>query len=290
MKFAYLIMAHHRFDVLKEILHDLDDERNSIYLHIDKKTIIKNIDELTSQIKKAKIVIVPRIKVYWGHFSQVECVVELLKRALESGYHDYYHLLVGVEFPLKSQDYIHSFFEKNKGKEFIGYDLSDSKDYLDRIKYYHFETKYARSEKRFSKHKKLVGQKLLDIQRRLRVNRLKMSEERYKKGYANWSITHDLARYLVEQYPKISKQYKHTFCGDEIIFHTLVYNSNYYQNVYDLKNEYRSAMRLTTWDNWKNQLTKKDLKSILESDKLFGRKFDTDDAVELIQYIKLNRQ
>ena len=36
-KHAYLIMAHHRFDVLKMLLTDLDYKDNDIYLHIDKK-------------------------------------------------------------------------------------------------------------------------------------------------------------------------------------------------------------------------------------------------------------
>ena len=34
---AYLIMAHNHFDFLKELLGCLDDNRNDIYLHIDKK-------------------------------------------------------------------------------------------------------------------------------------------------------------------------------------------------------------------------------------------------------------
>ena len=34
---AFLIMAHHQFDFLKELLLALDDERNDIYLHIDQK-------------------------------------------------------------------------------------------------------------------------------------------------------------------------------------------------------------------------------------------------------------
>ena len=35
-------MAHNTFNVLEYLLKDLDDERNDIYLHIDKK--VKNID------------------------------------------------------------------------------------------------------------------------------------------------------------------------------------------------------------------------------------------------------
>jgi hypothetical protein len=66
MKFAYLIMAHHRFDVLKFLLKDLDDERNDIFLHIDKKTGVYNQAELKNCVNKANLIFVKRHPVYWG--------------------------------------------------------------------------------------------------------------------------------------------------------------------------------------------------------------------------------
>lgn len=36
-KHAYLIIAHNQFALLKELLKSIDDERNDIYIHIDKK-------------------------------------------------------------------------------------------------------------------------------------------------------------------------------------------------------------------------------------------------------------
>ena len=37
---AYLIMAHHRFDILGAVLLDLDDYRNDIFLHVDRKKLL----------------------------------------------------------------------------------------------------------------------------------------------------------------------------------------------------------------------------------------------------------
>ena len=39
---AYLIIAHNEFDILKKTIQMIDDERNDIYIHIDKKC--KNFD------------------------------------------------------------------------------------------------------------------------------------------------------------------------------------------------------------------------------------------------------
>jgi hypothetical protein len=37
MKHAYLIIAHNEFKILSYLVKALDDERNDIYVHIDKR-------------------------------------------------------------------------------------------------------------------------------------------------------------------------------------------------------------------------------------------------------------
>ena len=37
MKHAYLIIAHNEFEILKRLIQALDDERNDIYIHFDRK-------------------------------------------------------------------------------------------------------------------------------------------------------------------------------------------------------------------------------------------------------------
>ncbi len=100
-KNAYLIMAHNEFHMLKKLLTELDDERNDIYIHIDKKT--KYVDEsvIASWVKKSGVIFIPRMRIYWGHISIVKCELNLLRAAVKGNYH-YYHLLSGVDFPLKS--------------------------------------------------------------------------------------------------------------------------------------------------------------------------------------------
>ena len=38
MKHAYLIMAHNEFGILERIIKLIDDERNELFIHIDKKS------------------------------------------------------------------------------------------------------------------------------------------------------------------------------------------------------------------------------------------------------------
>ena len=104
MKHAYLILAHMKFD--KCLLQCLDDKRNDIFIHFDYK--LTQIPEL--QTKYANLFIIEnRIDVRWGDVSVVEAEYVLFEAASRQGSYAYYHLLSGVDMPLKSQDYIHNF-------------------------------------------------------------------------------------------------------------------------------------------------------------------------------------
>lgn len=112
-KHAYLIMAHNKFGQLGRLLKALDNEDNTLFVHIDKKCKAFDLDilnELKAQVVKSNIYIYNEISVYWSHFSQVQCELFLLRNAVNKGEFAYYHLLSGMDFPIKSQEYIHDFF------------------------------------------------------------------------------------------------------------------------------------------------------------------------------------
>lgn len=110
-KHAYLIIAHNEFEILKILLSMLDDERNDIYLHIDKK--VRNIDLTEFQTKKSKLIILDkRVDVRWGDYSQIKLELLLFETAYKNSKYTYFHLLSGVDLPIQTQDYIHRFFLK----------------------------------------------------------------------------------------------------------------------------------------------------------------------------------
>ena len=197
--------------------------------------------------------------------------------------------MVGVEYPIISQDDIHNFFLVHKGKEFIGYDRADL-NYLDRIRYYYFWNKYARAKNIVKKWLFLKGIQFVRLQKRLGINRIKNDPLEYKKGYANWSITDGLARFIVGQEDFIKIRMGRTHCADEVFFHTLAFNSPYAKNIYDFNNEYKSCMRLTTWKNSNNRFGLNDIDMILDSGKIFARKIDGPDALDLINAIRNRRR
>ena len=62
-KHAYLLMVHHRLDLVKLLLDAIDDPRNDIYVHIDSKCKDFSFSDL--KVKHSNIYETERINVNW---------------------------------------------------------------------------------------------------------------------------------------------------------------------------------------------------------------------------------
>ncbi|RHL12616.1 MULTISPECIES: beta-1,6-N-acetylglucosaminyltransferase [Bacteroides] len=288
MKHAYLIIAHNEYPVLRALLSMLDDERNDIYLHIDHRSteLYEKIRSL--QMQRAKLhILSTRNKVYWGDLSQVETEYLLLETALTQEVYSYYHLLSGTDLPIQTQDYIHSFFQINTGKEFVGYwsDNKHQKDLKRKISRYYFFTKHLKRNN--SKwhvitapchNLALIAQKVVHFHRKQEVE--------FRKGSQWFSITHNFCLYLLKKKPFVLRRFRYTLCPDEIFVQTLLWNSPFKKNIYNIEDNNIGSMRLIDWNRgdpytWKIQ----DYTELVNSDKLFARKFSSQEE-ELIKLIE----
>ena len=278
MKHAYLILAHNEFDVLRKLVHALDDVRNDIYIHFDAKVKVR--PRLTTLY--SKVILTPvRLDVRWGDVSVVLAELELLKTAVDHGEYDYLHILSGVDMPLKSQDYIHLFFEKHKGKEFIGFYQKNNEKEIDlKVRRWHlFPTRFRDSSLsvRFLRALFLRLQILFHIQRNKKIP--------FKKGTQWVSITQSFAEFVLMNQAYIKKIYAHTFCPDEIVLQTICANSDFKNHIYDQYSESNGCLRAIKWE--KNQIvawTMNEMDQLLQSPMLFARKFSFSD-MKLVDYL-----
>ena len=65
-KHAWLIIAHNEIEVTKRLVSLLDDNRNDIFIHVDKKFFNSNWNKLTECVTISKIKILSKINVKWG--------------------------------------------------------------------------------------------------------------------------------------------------------------------------------------------------------------------------------
>ena len=273
MRHAYLIMVHHEFEILQHLLTALDDERNDLYIHVDKQ-----VDTLPIlHTKKAGLVVLEnRIRVYWGDVSQVAAELRLFDAASKNGPYTYHHVLSGVDMPLKSQDYIHNFFALHQGKEFIGFTQGNLAEQIDRkVRRYHLFPRHFRAK-----------QRPLDVSRAflralcLRLQYLsgyrRHTKMTFKKGTSWVSVTSHFVDLLLACKTEIMQLYQNSFCADEIFIHTFCWTSVFRERLFDPADEGHGCMRLVQWRNgqivdWEN----KDYELLMNSDALFARKFNS---------------
>lgn len=284
---AYLIMAHTNFEQLKIELKMLDDKRNDIYLHVDKKAKNVDFDDICSVVKDSNIYIVKRFNVKWAGFSVSECEINLLKEASKRKY-EYYHLLSGVDLPLKTQDEIHEFFQQNKGKEFVSFDLPQiHKADVERVKYYRmFQDVYGRNRKNIVMLFLFgIDELLIWFQRMFQINRVKGKNVIFQKGTQWFSITHKLAEIVIERENWIKETFSNTFGSDEMFLQTILNNSDLKDNVYQkgLRNPELACVRKIDWNRGKPYTWRKeDYEELVTSECLFARKFDIDIDKDII--------
>lgn len=274
---AYLIMAHGNHTQLSKLVSALDDERNDIYIHIDKKT--RNINEKMITAINSKVKFIEQINVNWGGYSIVKCELLLLEAAVKSDT-DYvrYHLISGVDLPIKSQDYIHDFFEDNHG-EYIRFDPKPISLYEDRVKYYYpFQNIIGRNNGRFVALLYYVQNIFVKIQRLIQVDRSKTIN--IYKGVNWFSITDELARFVLANKKFVQKHFRYTLCADEMFLHTVVQNSPYKENVVN------NSLRFIDWERGKPYtFTIEDYNMLIHSPDLFARKFDENRDSDIIDLI-----
>ena len=273
-KHAYLIMAHTQPELLKELLEQLDDARNDIYLHIDSKTKNYPISDVTAVLKKSKCILTERTDVKWGSYSQIHCEMVLLNEAVKTE-HAYYHLLSGMDLPIKSQDEIHTFFEEHDGLEFVDEDLPEiNESALSRVKYFH--TFYGKA----GSMEDILGAVETKLQRFIGVNRLKNEKDVIFQKGRNWfSITHGLAKLVVEKEAWIRHIFAKTVCGDEVFLQTVARNSEYASKICNPNTMPEIPdTRLIDWARGSNNnpyvFRENDLEELKNSSALFARKFD----------------
>lgn len=240
-KHAYLIMAHSNSEILKKLLLFIDDTRNDIYIHVDKKFIAFDTD-IYNICEYSKVIPIERISVTWGGYSQIDLEYKLIKEALSSSEkYQYLHLLSGEDLPIKSQDEIHAFFDRNQGKEFVGYDEKWAQSPAIRKRYALYWFMQEITGKNRKKISWIIEHILARIEYMLKIDRVKKYSNINFAGGPNWfSITSELAKYVIEQEEIVRKLFKHTVSCDEIFLQTILANSEFEKNLYisDVKSEF----------------------------------------------------
>lgn len=223
IKIAYLVFAYKNPKLLDLEIKALSTPESAFFVHIDKKS---NINDFTFGTGVNIFVIEDRISVHWAEFSGVEAILKLIRSALQGPErYDYFVLLSGSEYPLKSAKYIQNFFEANYGSEF-----------MDIVRVPNIEA--GKPLAHINTYRVQSHRPILRFIVRL-LSRLGLIRRDYRKylgalepysGHTWWALTREACEYIeafIEEHPEVPLFFKNVPQPEESFFHTILGNSNF---------------------------------------------------------------
>ena len=225
MKLAYLVLAHNNPKHFTRLVRAISGSDNQVFVHIDRKS-----DITPFLLSESGVEYVPnRVSVFWGDYTQVEAILELMRFALsKQASFDHLILLSGGDYPLQSQKYIHDFFARNIGHEFIQMipmPCNEGGKPITRLTHYHLRNSDPPAYNAWLKLKLNLG-----LMPKERDYWQVLGEYKPYGGATWWALTESACRHIVDfidTYPQIAEFYKNTDCPDESLFHTILGNSEF---------------------------------------------------------------
>lgn len=314
MKKAYLIQAFNQPLMLRKLVTALSSEQAYFFIHIDAKFDISPFSEALKDVKNVQFS--ERTKINWMGYSQVKAWLDLMRQAQRFQNFDYYSILSGSDYPIKSNQYINDFFNENKTEYISFWKLEDRPGWLHKIEYYYLTDRFAIRDY----YPKIT---LRGIYWRL-FFRLRNSfpKRSFLKGITPyggsgwWSLTHHCVKFIldyVDNHPEFVNYFRYVHAPDEMFFQTIVMNSKFAESVqnYEVYNNWSRAIsqadklsekKMLAEDSfnlryidWSGEIThererpaildERDFEAIKNSRDLFARKFDLVRSSKLLEMI-----
>jgi len=280
MRIAHLILAHTNPKQLERLVKKLQHHKADFYIHIDAKTDIEPFLYLEefNQVTFIK----KREKVFWGAYSIVQATINSFEEILASEKkYSYINLLSGQDYPLQSAESIYQYLNTHQNQAFTEYLLVEDEwhEAITRLSQYHF-TDY-----------KFVGKYFIERIIKMISPKRKLPNDLIAVGRSQWfTIAPVHASYIVaylQNNKKVKRFFKLTWGSDEIIFQTILYNSPFRK---DMVND---NLRYIDWSEKQvspKTLTMQDADLLMNSGKLFARKFNESVDIAILDYIDSKTQ
>jgi len=123
MKFAYLINTHKNASHIQRLVDRLNNSNTDFVIHVSKTSEKGFYKELNFRFKSYDNVYFCKREagIHYG-FGIVQATINGMETLIENGSKfDYFHLLSGQDYPIKTNQEIFDFFENNLGKEYMSY-------------------------------------------------------------------------------------------------------------------------------------------------------------------------
>ena len=302
MKQAFIILGHKNPKQIKRLVSALNNPRFVFLIHIDARVPIEPFEQELGTKETNILFAKNRKHGRWGGIGIVKATLECLRQLTGmDNDNEFTHVSVlsGQDYPVKSKEYIHDFFNKNRNSDFIGFEPFPLKHTgyggMERIQHYSFNLfgkRHTYLPKQYCKNLSLKGKimnKFLYILEKILPKRKIPYGLKPYYGSQWWSLTRETVMQVLtflDEHPEYEKYHSFSLLPDEMFFQTIVVELR--QSEVDLVNE---NLRYIIWEKDSSHpvsLTTENFSDIAKTNALFARKFDAECLVLDLIDVKIN--
>jgi hypothetical protein len=261
VRLGYIIVAHTLPDHLVRLVRRLESDCARFFIHVDARAQGDMMEVVERELGGAPHVrLLPRHRVEWAAFSQVEAALEGINALLDWPERlDYGILLTGQDYPLRPPALIESRLEEADGRSFLTYRPSTGR-FLRRVTRRHW-------------HGNVLGRRMRLPNRFMPFSLKRSLPEGLKafNGSAHWCLSRECLEYVVARDPEMIEFFRWSSSPDEAFFQTILVGSPLATTLVN------DDLRYVDWSEGgasPRVLTSYDADRLLASHCLFARKFD----------------
>ncbi len=278
MKLAFLILAHQHPKQLERLLTRLNHPNAKVFLHLDLKCKLNDYSFLK---KMEHVELVPqRDYVNWGGHNMVLATLKLIEHAKLNSDFDYFTLMSGSCYPLKSISTIIEILSQ-KDYEYISTLKMPTKNMpLSRLRTFRIEKIFHPNNVVLDLLQFAVLKALNKVIRLISylIPRNYLKGINYLQPFGGsqwWTLSNDSISYILDflsKNPSYTKAFFNTVVPDEMFFHTIVMNSKFSDKV-------NCSLTYADWSKKSNSpalIKPEQIEKLIEDPHFcFARKFST---------------
>lgn len=288
---ACIVLAYHLPRQLASLLGALRHPEIRLYLHIDRRKPLAPFQRALTKSGLTHVGLLPRHPSRWGSAQCVDAALEGLAAGVADGC-SYFVLISGQDFPLRQTDGIVAFFESAGSTSYMSYmpvsestagQRGQSWHGRHRTEFYTYTVRGLRElcvprgeDVSFMSWRGRVLNEGLRLRSAFRPPRQHPNYARPYTGSTWWNMSRVAAQYVlgfVGEHPDFRRYHEYTLAPEELFFQSILVGTEFASRYEVIDDD----LRFFVWpDGAPNPLvlTVDDLPSIVQSEKLFARKFD----------------
>ena len=284
LKIAYLVIAYMDPEQLKRLAARLCGT-SDVFVHINASVDLDPFRRALAGVHGNGRVFLSRerYRIVWGGYSILQATFSMMEQAFQRERYDRFVLLTGLDYPIRSDEEIETFFLENAHREYIHADVVSGEQY-DHL-YYHASRDHRILHKCFQIYEKILRK----CGKKGKEDYVVYRGEKYDLYgiVPKWALSGDCASYLLDFYKNnkaFNRYFQRMHAPDDFYVATVLFHSRFRDAI-----ESREDIFRIIWlpeDKGAKILSQEDYEKLMEGNCLYAKKFQSGYSEDLIDLLE----